>query len=167
MRAHLAWWGALLLGLVLQTTLFPLVLSDPWRPDVTRALVLWVALTGMPRGGAALAFGAGLALEAASGAPGGFAPLLRLFVYALARPFRGVFFDDRPALLLPFAALGPVAEAVAVGILGRFSFRNPLGLEVLASAAWAQALVDALCVPLIFVALELASGRRHRTEAPA
>lgn len=167
MRAHLAWWGALLAGLVLQTALFPLVLSDPWRPDLTRALVLWVALTGMPRGGAILAFGAGLALEAASGTPGGFAPLLRLFLYALARPFRGVFFDDRPALLLPFAALGPVAEAAGVAVLSRFSFRNPLGLDVLASTAWSQALVDALCVPLVFVALELASGRRHRAEAPA
>lgn len=167
MRAHAAWWGALVLGLLLQTALFPLLLADPWRPDLTRALVLWVALTGTPRGGAALAFAAGLALDAASGGPPGFGPALRLALYALARPFRGVFFDDRPLLLLPFAALGAVAEAVGVGLLSWFAFRSFLGLGALGSVAWAQALLDALCVPVLFVLLELATGRRQRWEAAA
>ncbi|MDW7709283.1 MAG: rod shape-determining protein MreD [Deferrisomatales bacterium] len=164
MRAQAAWWGALLAGLALQTTLFPLFLTDPWRPDLTRALVLWVALTGAPRGGAVLAFSAGLLLDAASGAPLGFGPLLRLSLYAAARPFRGIFFDDRPLLLLPFATLGPALEAAVAGTMSWFAFRAPLGLNTLASGAWAQALVDALCVPLVFVALELATGRRPRLE---
>ncbi|MBE0616563.1 MAG: hypothetical protein IH608_01375 [Proteobacteria bacterium] len=167
MRAQLAWWGALLFGLLLQTTLFPLVLVDPWRPDLTRALVLWVALTGMPRGGALLAFAAGLTLDAASGAPPGFGPVLRLALYAVARPFRGVFFDDRPLLLLPFAVLGAVAEAVMAGLLSGFVFQSSLGMGPLASVAWAQALLDALCVPALFVVLELATGRRQRREAAA
>ncbi len=164
MRAHAAWWGALFVALVLQTTLFPIFFTDPWRPDLTRALVLWVALTGTPRGGAVLACAAGLALDAASGAPTGFGPLLRLTLYGAARPFRGVFFDDRPLLLLPFAVLGPALEAAVVGALSLLAFRTPLGLDVLASGAWAQALLDALCVPLLFVTMELSSGRRHRRE---
>ena len=94
-----------------QTTLFPHLFSPEWRPDITLALVLWVALTGTPRGGAILAFLSGLALDLVSGAPPGFSAILRLLVYVSARPFRGVFFENRPLLLVPFAALGAAADA--------------------------------------------------------
>jgi len=166
-RQQLAWWVALLTGVTLQTALLPLFLQDPWRPDLSRALVLWVALAGSPRGGAFLAVAAGLVLDAASGTPLGFGVLLRLGLYGVARPFRGVFFDDRPLLLVPFAAAGALLEALGVGALSWISFRTAIAPGTLASIGGAQALVDALCVPALFLYLELASGRRHRREAAA
>jgi rod shape-determining protein MreD len=166
-RQQFTWWTALLAGVVLQTALFPLFLQDPWRPDLTRALVLWLALTGIPRGGVLLAAAAGLVLDAASGTPLGFGLLLRLALYAAARPFRGVFFDDRPILLVPFAAAGALLEAGGVGVLSGIAFRVAIAPGTLASVGGAQALLDALCVPAVFLCLELASGRRQRREATA
>jgi rod shape-determining protein MreD len=166
-RAHLAWWSALVLGLVFQTAVLPFVVADPWRPDFTRLLVLWVALTGLPRGGAVVALSAGLALDAASGTPLGFGMLLRLAVYGAARPLRGVFFDDRPFLLLPLAALAALVEAGAVGALSAFAFRGAIPLGALAATSLPQALLDAFLVPPVFVALELATGRRQKAEVPA
>lgn len=163
MRAPLVWWSALALGLLLQTAVLPVLLSDPWRPDVSRLLVLWVALTGVPRGGALLAGATGLALDAASGTPLGFGVLLRLSLYGAARPLRGVFFDDRPFLLLPFAALAALLDAAAAGALSALAFRQPIPAGALAATALSQAAVDALCLPPLFVALELATGRRPKT----
>jgi cell shape-determining protein MreD len=167
LRKHVAWWGILATGLLIQSTLLPSILPPPWVPDVTRALVLWLALTGSPRGGVGLAFVAGHALGAVSGAPLGFCAALRLTLYGLARPLRGVFFDDHPPLLLPFAALGAWVDAVVAGLLGQLVFSSPLPASVLASTAWRQALVDALWVPLVFVCLEVLSGRHAPREVIA
>jgi rod shape-determining protein MreD len=163
-RLFLLWVLVLALGLLGQTTLFPNLFAPPWRPDITRALVLWLALTGTPRGGPALAFASGLALDLCSGAPLGFGAALRLLVYALARPFRGVFFADHPILLVPFAALGACADALAAGLLGRWVFLGPVPGAVLIGIAWRQALLDALWVPAVFLCLELLAGRQARPQ---
>ncbi len=167
MRAHLAWWGFLGLAVLLQTTLFPLLLPPQWRPDLTRALVLWVALVGVPRGGAVLAFAAGGLAGVVSGAPLGFAPAVRLAVYFAARPFRGVFFDDRPALLLPFAVLAPWADALAAAAASWLAFPRPFDAATLTAVAWRHSLLDAVLVPATFLVLELLSGRRAPRELPA
>lgn len=167
MRAHLAWGLALVAGLVLQTSLFPFLVPAPWAPDVTRGLVLWVALTGLPRGGPLLAAGAGLALDVASGAPLGFGMFLRLLLYGVARPFRGVFFDDRPILLFPFVILGPWVDAAAAALAAWVTFPAPLDASVLTAIAGRQAVVDAVWVPFLFIGLELACGRRAGREIPA
>lgn len=167
MRLLLIWLLVLFLGLVGQTALLPNQIPPEWRPDITRALVLWLALTGTPRGGPVLAFAGGLALDLSSGAPLGFGATLRILVYALARPFRGVFFDDHPALLMPFAALGATADAAAAGILSRLVFPGPIPTEVLLSVAWRQALLDALWVPAVFLVMELFSRRLSRRRVTA
>ena len=164
MRLFLLWILVLSLGLLGQTTLLPSLIPPPWRPDVTRALVLWLALTGTLRGGPALAFASGLALDLCSGAPLGFGATLRLVVYTLARPFRGVFFDDHPMLLVPFAALGAGADALAAGLLSRLVFPGPIPAEVLFAVAWRQALLDAFWVPAVFLGLELLAGRQARRQ---
>lgn len=164
MRSHAAWWGALGVGLLCQSALFPLFFSPPWSPDFTRILVLWAALTGLPRGGSSLAFAAGLLLDLASGAPLGFGAVQRLVLYGLARPLRGVFFDDRPLLLLPVAALAAALDAVVAGSLSGMGLVGSIPASMLAATAGRQALVDALWVPLTFVVLELATGRRPARE---
>jgi hypothetical protein len=166
-RSHLAWWGALGVGLLVQTTLFSTVLPPLWTPDVTRAMTLWLALIGIPRGGVLLAFSAGLAVDLTSGAPPGFTAALRLGLYALARPLRGVFFENRPVLLFPFGALAAFADAAGAGLLRWLVFPTPLSLDILVWTAWHQALVDLIWVPAIFVGLEVVVGRRFGLEVPA
>ena len=114
MRPFLAWAAALLGVLVVQSSVLPLFVPDPWRPDLTRALVLWLALTGVPRRGPFLALGGGAAVDWISGAPIGFTAFTRLVLYGLCRPFRGVFFDHHPLLLVPFAAAGALADGTTV-----------------------------------------------------
>lgn len=160
MKEHLAWWTALVLSLLCQTTLFPHFFSPAWAPDLTRPLVLWAAVTGVPRGGAVLAFAAGLGLDAASGAPPGFGAALRLLLYGLARPLRGLFFDDRPVLLLPLAALGTLTDALGAWALSHLALPVTLPPGSVSSVLWRQALGDLVSMPLVFVALELATGRR-------
>ncbi|NTU60334.1 MAG: rod shape-determining protein MreD [Deltaproteobacteria bacterium] len=160
MRAQLSWWGALAFGLLAQTTLLSHVLPDSWRPDITLILVLWVALTGTPRGGAALAFAAGLALDAMSGAPLGFNAVLRVLLYGLSRPFRGVFFDDRPILLLPFAALATAADDLGAWVMSWLFLPSPFPLRPFLGIVWRQTLVEAAAVPAVFLLMEAVSGRR-------
>ena len=160
MREHLAWWTALVLSLLCQTTLFPRLFPPAWAPDLTRPLVLWAAVVGVPRGGALLAFAAGLGLDAASGAPPGFGAALRLSLYGLARPLRGLFFDDRPVLLFPLAALGALTDAFGAWVLSQLALPVPLLASSVSSVSWRQALVDLITVPVLFVFLEVATGRR-------
>jgi rod shape-determining protein MreD len=159
-RTFLVWWLVLGGGLLAQSTLLPMFLSDPWRPDITRSLVLWAALTGVPRGGAALAFVAGLFLDVVSGAPPGFGAALRLGLYGVARPFRGVFFDDHPALLLPVALIACVADALGAWIVSWLTLSSPFSASAVFSVAWRQSLAEAIAVPLVFLTLEVLSGRR-------
>jgi hypothetical protein len=107
-----------------------------------------------------LAFAAGLGLDVASGAPPGFGAGLRLALYGIARPFRGVFFDDHPALLFPVAVFASFADALAAWVLSWFALPSPFPLEALASVAWRQCLAEAAVVPFAFLALEILSGRR-------
>ncbi|MBI5015426.1 MAG: hypothetical protein HZB55_08030 [Deltaproteobacteria bacterium] len=160
MREHLAWWTTLALGLLCQTALFPYFSSPAWAPDLTRPLVLWVAVTGVPAGGAFLAFGAGLALDASTGGPPGFGAAVRLLVYGAARPLRGVFFDDHPILLFPLALLGVSADAAGAWVLSQFALPAPLPASSVLGTLWRQALGDLIAVPLLFLLLEVASGRR-------
>lgn len=164
MRAHFAWFFLLGLGLLGQTTLLTAILPDPWRPDVTRALVAWAALTGIPVGGPLLAVLSGVALDAASGCSLAFGAGLRLGLYALLRPLRGVFFDDYPALLLPLGAGIAFADAAAAWLMSALAFTKPLPLPVLASTAWRQAAAEALCVPAVFLAMEIMAGKRPPRE---
>jgi hypothetical protein len=160
LRAQLAWWLLLGAGLLGQTTLFSEFLSDSWRPDMTRSLVLWVALTGSPRGGPALAACAGAALAAASGAPLGFGAGARLLLYALARPFRGIFFDDHPLLLSPLGATCALVDGLGVWAMSWISLAEPLSFSAIRSVLWHQSLAEGLCLPLFFLFFEILTGRR-------
>lgn len=167
MRGQLSWWGALVVGLLSQSTLLPLVLPDPWLPDVTLILVYWVALTATPKGGVVLAFLAGLALDVVAGAPPGFHAVVRVAVYALCRPFRGVFFDDRPLLLLPFAALATLVDSLGVWVMSWLFLPGPVPFYAAVRVAGPQALVEALAVPVVFLLLEALSGKSPAKHRPA
>lgn len=169
MRAQLAWWATLAVGLILQLTLLPQILTDTWSPDFTRALVLWLAFMGTPRGGVWLSFAAGLAVDAASGAPLGLFAISRLVLYVLGRPMRGKL-EQSPIIFL----LGPIAVWIELGVLytlRNFAFANPVDFATMASVALRQSFVEVAALPLVFIALELATGLRSErggsTEATA
>ncbi len=160
MRSHFAWWGTLAAGLLLQTIVLTPIVGDAWRPDFTRALVLWVALTGRPKGGALLAFAAGMIVDALSGSPLGFTAFLRLCIYGIARPARGVL-EHSPVVFF----LGPVAvlaETVLVWLMSALAFSNKVDLAVILGVGLRQGLIEVFAVPLVFVTLEFLSG--YRTE---
>lgn len=159
MRNHLVWWGVLALGLLVETTIAISFLPDGWRPDVTRSLVLWIALTGQPAGGAFLAFGAGLAADGVSGAPLGLTVLLRLALYGLFRPARGTLHFTRLLFLL-----GPVAvlvDTLMVWALRNLAFANAVTAGAVLGVMARQLFVEAVTLPLVFVLMELLTG--HRT----
>lgn len=160
MRSQLTWWGLLLAGLTLQTSFLPHLVSDPWKPDFTRALVLWLALTGRPRGGAIYAFGAGLLVDMLGGARFGLTAFMRLMIYGAARPGRNVV-ESSPLVFL----LGPLSVVLETVILLLFSstvFTNTPDLLTVLLIGLRQALLEVFIVPLVFVAMELGSG--YRTE---
>ena len=123
MRAHLAWLGLLAVGLLVQTTFLPPLLSDGWRPDITRALVVWLALTGVPRGGPWYAFIAGFFVDMASGAPPGLTATCRLALYGLARPGRGIL--EHGALVFLLGPLAALLDGFVVWLLKSLAFANP------------------------------------------
>ena len=165
MRAQLSWWAALAVGLLLQTTLLPHILTDAWSPDVTRALVLWLALMGIPRGGVWLAFAAGLAVDAASGAPLGVFAFSHLVLYMLGRPLRGKL-EHSPLIFLlgPFAVW---AEVLTIYPLRSLAFVNPVEFSTLAGVAMRQSLVEVVALPLVFIVMEVATGHRSGAEVTA
>lgn len=160
LRPQIAWWAVLGAGLVAQTTMAPYFFPDAWRPDVTRSLVLWLAFTGVPSGGVFYAFAAGLASDAASGAPLGLAVICRLALYGLAKPARGTIAHNRILFLLgPFAVL---SEALIVWALRGMAFANPVPASAVLGLMLRQALAETVALPVTFLILETATG--HRTE---
>jgi cell shape-determining protein MreD len=159
-RARVAWLAALLAALLVQTALIPPFIPEAWRPDFTRSLVLWLALTGVPGGGVYLSFVAGLAVDLVSGGPPGFTAVCRLAVYFFARPWRGVF-ELRGIIFIigPFAVL---ADIGAVLLLKNVIFLNQMDSLFLVSIGARQILVEIFAVPLAFAALEKMTG--YKTE---
>jgi cell shape-determining protein MreD len=149
-------------ALLVQTALIPPFIPEAWRPDFTRALVLWLALTGVPGGGIYLSFLAGLAVDIVSGGPPGFTAVCRMAVYALARPWRGVFELSGIIFIIgPFAVL---ADILAVLLLKNVIFLNAMNSLFLASIGAKQLLVEIFAVPLAFAALEKMTG--YKTGEP-
>lgn len=160
MRAQFSWWGALLAALVLQTSFLPHLIPDLWRPDFTRALVLWLALTGLPPQGIWYSFASGLLVDILSGTPFGFTALLRLAIYGAARPGRNAL--ERSPLVF---ALGPfvvAVETLIVLLLKGMVFSNNPGVVDIVLIGLRQAALEVVCVPFVFVLMELATG--YRTE---
>jgi cell shape-determining protein MreD len=127
--------------------------------------VLWLALMGTPRGGVWLSFAAGLAVDAASGAPLGIFAACRLILYALGRPFRGKL-EQSPIIFL----LGPLAVWLEVGViytLKNLAFANPVEFSTLASMALRQSMTEVVALPVIFIVMELATGHRSGREVAA
>lgn len=160
MRAQIAWWSALVLGLSLQNAFLSHLLPAPWVPDFTRALVLWLALTDHPGGGVWYAFASGLLVDALSGAPLGFTALLRLAIYGAARPGRNVL--ERSPLVFILGPLSVVVEGILVLVFGGSAFDNSPDLLAVLGIVMRQGLLEVLSVPLVFIVMELASG--YRTE---
>ena len=160
MRAQLAWWAALVLGLMIQTTLLPHLFPDPWRPDFTRGLVLWLSLNAVPRGGAWYACLAGFAVDGLSGAPPGLTAILRLGNYAVVRPARGIL--ENSSLLFLLGPLAVLSETLVLWMLRALAFTNPVEGATVFAVAWRQAAVEVVTVPLVFLLMEVATG--HRTE---
>ncbi len=165
MRAHFAFGGTLIAGLIIQTTLLPQLLTDAWRPDVTRGLVLWLALTGTPKFGAAYSFVAGAAVDIVSGAPFGFTSASRLAIYGAARPARGSL--EHSPLIFLMGPLSVLVETVVVWSLKSMAFTNPIDTINIFSISIRQALVEIVAVPLIFLLMEFLTGYRSGKEVPA
>jgi cell shape-determining protein MreD len=165
LRAHLVWLGALVFGLIIQTTILATVFGDSWRPDFTRSLVIWLALTGLPHGGLWYASLAGLLLDLFSGAPLGLGVILRITTYSAFRPARSILAHS-PIILL----LGPVAvliEAISLWFLKSLAFSNPVSGGQIFGTALTQGLAEIMVVPLVFLLMEAATGYRseHGREA--
>lgn len=160
MRAQLSWWGALAAALVLQTSFLPHLLPDLWRPDFSRALVLWLALTGLPPQGIWYSFAAGLLVDLLSGTPFGFTALLRLAIYGAARPGRNLL--ERSPLVFALGPFAVLVETLIVLLLKGMVFANNPGAFPIFMVGLRQAALEVICVPVVFVLMELATG--YRTE---
>ncbi len=158
MRGHIVWSLALGLAILLQTTVFPAVVGEGFTPDFTRGLVIWLAITGTPKGGLYYSFLSGLVVDTFSGAPPGLTAILRVVLFSLARPGRGVF--QIPALMIFAGPSAVILDTLLIMVLKPVIFANDVSTTALFSIAWRQALVEMAMVPLIFVILELAIGKR-------
>ncbi|TLN18709.1 hypothetical protein FDZ71_05675, partial [bacterium] len=149
MRARVAWLAALILALLAQTALIPPFVTEPWRPDFTRSIVLWLALTGVPTGGVYLSFASGLLVDVASGGPLGFTAVARLVVYALSRPWRGVF--DLTGILFIAGPLAVLADTILVFLFKNAVFVKPPSAGVILSIGLRQAAGEIFAVPFAFL----------------
>ncbi len=163
MRGHIVWWSALALSILLQTTVFPAVVGEGFTPDFTRGLVIWLAITGTPKGGLYYSFLSGLVVDTFSGAPPGLTSILRVILYSFARPARGVF--QIPALMIFVGPFAVILDTILVMVLKPVIFANEVSTTALFSIAWRQALVEMAVVPVLFVILELAIGKRTEEAA--
>lgn len=160
MRAQVAWWSILGGTVILQTSFLPHLLPDLWLPDFTRALVLWLALTGLPRQGVWFSFAAGLLVDVFSGTPFGLTAFLRLAIYGAARPGRNAL--ERSPLVFALGPFAVVVETLIVITLQGMLFAHSPGVWPLVAIGLRQMVLEIFTVPLIFVIMELVSG--YRTE---
>jgi rod shape-determining protein MreD len=141
--------GLFLAALLLQMTLLPRYLLDPFQPNLMLLIVVYLGLKLPHRFGALAAFGLGLLQDSFSGIYLGLHAFCYLCIYTLLAGMADRLYTDNRALFVLVAFLATlVAALLALVLLTLFSVSKGL-YATLFPALIPQALVNALIASLL------------------
>jgi rod shape-determining protein MreD len=140
---------AVMVALLLQVTILPAYLQDPYQPNLLIIFVVWLGLRETVPAGWALAFFSGLLLDCFSGIYLGLEGFTSLFVYLVLKMLADYLYTDSRYLLILAVFLATVATGIfQLVLLGLFAAAEGIYASLL-PALLPQALVNALVASLL------------------
>jgi rod shape-determining protein MreD len=137
-------------ALLLQVTVLPAYLRDPFKPNLILVLIVYLALrVDMTLAGGVLAYLLGLVNDAYSGIFQGLSGLSYLFIYAVLRKIADQLYADSTHLLVIVVFVATVVNGLLqLVLLQMFSAADGVYATLLTSLI-PQALVNALVASLL------------------
>jgi rod shape-determining protein MreD len=137
-------------ALLLQVTVLPAYLRDPFKPNLILVLIVYLALrVDMTLAGGVLAYLLGLVNDAYSGIFHGLSGFSYLFIYAVLRKVADQLYADSSHLLVVVVFVATVVNGLLqLVLLQMFSAADGVYATLLASLI-PQALVNALVASLL------------------
>jgi rod shape-determining protein MreD len=141
----------------LQVTLLPANLENPFRPNLTLVLVVWLAMRGRPLSAPIATALLGLFHDSFSGLYLGLSSLTFLLIYFYLSSLAGRLYTDSPYLLTVVVFFSSLAYGVISGVLLVLFTSDQRTAAILAATLLPQALVTALAASIL-ANLGLGSG---------
>lgn len=147
-------------AVILQFTILPAYLEDPFKPNLLIILVAWLALRGnSPYSGGLLAYGCGLLHGTFSGIYFGLAGITLLLIYLLLKAVADQLYAESAQLMIVAVFVASLLDALLSLILLTL-FANDAGIfNAMLANMIPQALASAFAACLIFAVFPLLRRR--------
>ncbi|MDR2435013.1 MAG: rod shape-determining protein MreD [Treponema sp.] len=138
---------------ILQSTLLRYIALYRMVPDIALCVVVYSACVNGAMTGQVAGFFSGLILDFISAAPLGLNAFIRTLVGALAGLMKGTFFLN---FFLPvvLCAAATVVKALGLFLLHLLFSGAVPAYSLIASAFWAELLLNSICAPFLFALLK-------------
>jgi rod shape-determining protein MreD len=136
--------------LILQITVLPAFLADPFKPNLVLIVVVWLGLKGSPYWGALISYLLGSALDAASGVcfgMNGFSSLLTFFI--LQNISHRLYTDSRYLMTLAVFVATIATGVMHLLLMAIFSVSDGIYATLLGSLL-PHSVVNALIASVVF-----------------
>lgn len=133
----------------LEVTLLPANLENPFRPNLTLVLVVWLAMRGRPLSAPIAAVLLGLLHDSYNGLYLGLSSFTFLLIYFYLSNLAGRLYTDSPYLLTVAVFFSSLAYGVLSGILLVLFTSDQRTAAIIGTALLPQALVTALAASVL------------------
>jgi len=145
---------ALICAFILQVTVFPAILADPFKPNLLLVIVVWIGLTASSLWGAALVYLLGLAQDAVSGLYLGLNGFIYLITFIVLHGIANrLYADSRYLMTIAVFTATFVCGFSQLVLLALFSSAGGI-VATLFFSLIPQSLVNALAASLFFSLLD-------------
>lgn len=150
MSKPLLYLAIIVCALVLQVTLFPAYLEDPFRPNLLLIIVVYMGFRGSTEGGSVTSFTLGLLQDSFSGIYLGLHGFSYLFIFIILNRIAHRFYTQNNVLIVIGTALSTMAMAfLTLLLLAMFSVADGVYYPILAGM-FPQAVINTLAASLVF-----------------
>ena len=154
-----------LLGLLIQTSVFPRIFPFQFKPDLILILIVYLGISEKYGSGGLFAFSIGLLYDVFAGSSFGMHGMIFLLIFFSVRSTIDFFNAENPFLLLFLVACGSLLQAGLLVILGAFADAGALWHIVLQHLP-AQLLINIVSATVLMFAVTYLQKRYPRLVVP-
>lgn len=136
--------------LILQITVLPAFLADPFKPNLVLIVVVWLGLKASPYWGALISYLLGISLDAASGVCFGMNGLSSMLIFFVLQNISNRLYTDSRYLMTLAVFVATIATGVMhLMLMALFSVSDGIYATLLA-ALFPHSIVNALIASVVF-----------------